>query len=90
MKNSRLFLIAAIAVLLALSTLPSLSQESSISSTMAAVEDLAIGGSHWRTYSRKALHQGLTGTWTVEARDAEGNVLASSTFTCVAAPGEGE
>ena len=47
--------------------------------------DLAIGGSHWRTYSRKTLHRGLTGQWTVEARDEGGNLLASATFTCTAA-----
>jgi hypothetical protein len=44
--------------------------------------DLGIGGSHWRTYSRKMLHPGLAGQWTAEARDMTGRVLAKSTFTC--------
>lgn len=46
---------------------------------------LTLGGSHWRTYSRKTLPPGSTGQWAVEARDAEDRVLARSEFTCVAA-----
>jgi hypothetical protein len=42
---------------------------------------LSIGGAHWRTYSRKNLYKGSVGSWVVEARDADGNVLASSEFT---------
>ncbi|HXV76832.1 MAG TPA: DUF2914 domain-containing protein [Candidatus Polarisedimenticolaceae bacterium] len=44
--------------------------------------ELPIGGSHWRTHSRKTLY-GL-GPWTVEAWDARGRVLASVSFRCVA------
>lgn len=42
---------------------------------------LPLGGAHWRTHSRKTLWG--TGRWTVEARDAEGNVLARASFACV-------
>lgn len=44
---------------------------------------LALGGPHWRTYSRKTLHAGSAGPWRVEARDADGHVLAAVDFTCV-------
>jgi len=50
--------------------------------------DLSIGGSHWRTFSEKTLHTGMTGEWSVEARDMAGNVLATSTFVCEPASGE--
>jgi hypothetical protein len=43
---------------------------------------LTLGGAHWRTWSRKTLHPGSAGTWTVEARDGAGNVLATGTFVC--------
>jgi cytoskeleton protein RodZ len=43
---------------------------------------LKLGGSHWRTHSRKTLFPGSAGSWTVEARDAAGNLLARSDFTC--------
>jgi transcriptional regulator with XRE-family HTH domain len=43
---------------------------------------LKIGGASWRTYSSKALRSGSSGRWAVEARDAEGRVLARSEFTC--------
>ena len=46
---------------------------------------LKIGGPHWRTQSRWSLRQGSAGRWTVEARDAEGRVLATSAFTCLPA-----
>lgn len=45
---------------------------------------LTIGGSHWRTYSRKTMHPGSTGEWVVEARDADGEVLSRGEFRCVA------
>jgi nucleotide-binding universal stress UspA family protein len=45
--------------------------------------DLAIGGSHWRTHSRLELPRGATGTWTVEARDLDGRILAREEFLCV-------
>ena len=46
---------------------------------------LTLGGSHWRTFSRKTLPPGSTGAWAVEARDSEDRVLARAEFTCVAA-----
>jgi transcriptional regulator with XRE-family HTH domain len=46
--------------------------------------DLPIGGSHWRTFSRLRLPEGATGPWTVEARDADGRLLAREEFLCVA------
>lgn len=49
---------------------------------------LSIGGSHWRTYSHKTLHPGSVGSWTVEVRDAAGEVLARSQFTCTPAMAE--
>ena len=48
---------------------------------------LTLGGPHWRTWTRKTLHPGSAGTWTVEARDEAGNVLATATFVC-ATPGD--
>jgi hypothetical protein len=45
--------------------------------------DLELGGSHWRTHSRKTLWG--TGQWAVEARDREGRILARSEFVCVPA-----
>jgi hypothetical protein len=49
---------------------------------------LAVGGSRWRTWSRKTLHPGSAGAWAVEARDRDGNVLARETFACTAASEE--
>jgi cytoskeletal protein RodZ len=46
--------------------------------------DLPIGGSHWRTFSRLRLPGGATGPWTVEARDADGRLLAREEFLCIA------
>ena len=45
--------------------------------------DLRIGGPHWRTFSRYTLREGSSGTWTVEARDETGRVLAREEFLCV-------
>ena len=50
-----------------------------------AVAELNVDGAYWRTQSRRPLPEGSTGDWTVEARDAEGHVIASVGFTCVAA-----
>ena len=50
-----------------------------------AVAELNVNGANWRTQSRRPLAAGSTGDWTVEARDAEGHVIASAGFTCVAA-----
>ena len=44
---------------------------------------LRIGGSSWRTYSAKTLRSGSSGAWAVEARDAEGRVLARREFASV-------
>jgi hypothetical protein len=51
--------------------------------------ELKVDGSPWRTYSHKTLHAGSRGSWTVEARDEQGRVLARETFECAApdAPG---
>ena len=46
---------------------------------------LTLGGSHWRTYSRKTMHPGSVGDWVVEARDDADRVLARAEFTCVPA-----
>jgi len=46
---------------------------------------LALGGPHWRTFSRKTLYPGSVGKWVVEARDADGRVLARAEFECVPA-----
>ena len=44
--------------------------------------ELTLGGSHWRTHSRKTLWPGSAGSWTVEARDADGRVISSRSFDC--------
>ena len=49
---------------------------------MENVIPLRIGqGSPWRTWSRKTIPSDWTGQWTFEARDASGNVIATTTFT---------
>jgi len=47
--------------------------------------ELTLGGSHWRTHSRRFLDPGLTGRWVVEARRPDGEVLARQEFLCVPA-----
>jgi hypothetical protein len=42
--------------------------------------DLPIKGRHWRTYSKKTIEKGKVGTWRVEARDGDGNVLKKVDF----------
>jgi transcriptional regulator with XRE-family HTH domain len=42
--------------------------------------ELPLGGRSWRTHSRARL--GRAGPWTIEARDEEGRVLASTTIRC--------
>jgi len=42
---------------------------------------LNIGGSPWRTYSRKTIPADWTGEWKVEVKDSAGTVLATKTFT---------
>ena len=44
---------------------------------------LAIGGSPWRTFSRRLLPQGTSGPWTAEARGVDGRLLARQEFRCV-------
>ena len=46
---------------------------------------LAVGSAHWRTWSKKTLYPGSAGSWSVEARDRDGQVLASVSFTCTPA-----
>lgn len=45
--------------------------------------DLEIGGSHWRTYSRLDLPRRAIGSWAVEARRSDGQLLARQEFQCV-------
>ena len=42
--------------------------------------ELNIGGSPWRTYSRKTIPAGATGDWTLEVLGADGAKLGSKTF----------
>lgn len=41
---------------------------------------LSVAGPRWRTWSSKQILQDWTGSWKVEAVDADGNVLSSQTF----------
>jgi hypothetical protein len=43
--------------------------------------DLNIGGSPWRTYSRKTIGAGGSGEWTVQIKDDQGTTIATRTFT---------
>jgi len=43
-----------------------------------------LGGPHWRNSSRKTLGPGSEGSWIVEARDAQGRVVARTAFDCIA------
>ncbi len=45
------------------------------------VIELSVGGSPWRTWSRRTIPAEWTGAWTVEVLDAQGNVLATAEFT---------
>jgi hypothetical protein len=49
---------------------------------------LAVNASHWRTHSRRTLGEGSAGGWAVEARDAEGRVLARREFRCETGRGD--
>jgi cytoskeletal protein RodZ len=51
--------------------------------------ELELGGSHWRTYSRKTLPRGKLGPWAVELRDAAGRVRARQEFSCSATGSSG-
>ena len=41
---------------------------------------LSVEGPRWRTWSSKQILQDWTGSWRVEAVDADGHVLSSQTF----------
>jgi len=43
--------------------------------------ELTVGGSPWRTWSKKTIPADWTGAWRVEVRDAAGNVLETKQFT---------
>src|SRR5207244_13136675 len=43
--------------------------------------ELQVGGSPWRTWSRKTVPADWTGAWHVEVRDAAGTVLKRIDFT---------
>jgi len=43
--------------------------------------ELQVGGSPWRTWSRKNVPADWTGPWHVEVRDAAGNVVKRIDFT---------
>ena len=47
----------------------------------SATVDLTVGGSPWRTYSRRTIPAEWTGEWKVEVKDQTGKVLATKTFT---------
>ena len=42
--------------------------------------ELNVGGSPWRTYSRKTIPAGASGDWTLEVLGADGAKLASKTI----------
>jgi hypothetical protein len=42
--------------------------------------ELNVGGSPWRTYSRKTIPSGATGDWTLEVLGPDGAKLASKSF----------
>ncbi|MEO5566941.1 MAG: DUF2914 domain-containing protein [Gemmatimonadaceae bacterium] len=42
--------------------------------------ELTVGGSPWRTYSRKTIPSGATGDWTLEVWSADGTKLGSKSF----------
>lgn len=42
--------------------------------------ELNVGGSPWRTYSRKTIPAGATGDWTLEVWAADGAKLATKSF----------
>jgi DUF2914 family protein len=49
--------------------------------TQVADVELQVGGSPWRTWSRKTVPADWTGAWRVEIRDASGAVLKRIDFT---------
>jgi hypothetical protein len=49
--------------------------------TQVGDAELTIGGSPWRTWSRKSVPADATGAWHVEIRDASGRLLRRVDFT---------
>jgi hypothetical protein len=49
--------------------------------------ELRLGGSPWRTWSRKTIPADATGAWRVEVRNAAGDVLQRIEFTIGGATG---
>ena len=49
--------------------------------TQVADVELTVGGSPWRTWSKKTIPADFTGAWRVEVKDAAGNVLQTVQFT---------
>jgi hypothetical protein len=49
--------------------------------TQVADVELQVGGSPWRTWSKKTIPADWTGAWHVEIRDAAGTVLKRLDFT---------
>lgn len=49
--------------------------------TQVADVELHVGGSPWRTWSRKTVSPQATGAWSVEVRNAAGDVLQRIAFT---------
>ncbi len=47
---------------------------------------LRIGGSPWRTHSKKTLNAGSVGSWAVEVQDDAGRVVVRREFDCDPAP----
>ena len=43
--------------------------------------ELTVGGSPWRTWSRKTIPPDATGAWHVEVRDGSGNMIRRVDFT---------
>lgn len=43
--------------------------------------ELAVNGSHWRTWSYKTLYPGMAGEWRVEVQNSHGEVMGTYRFT---------
>ncbi len=52
-----------------------------VEDTQVGDVELQVGGSPWRTWSRKTVPADWTGAWHVEVRDAAGTVLKRIDFT---------
>lgn len=49
--------------------------------TLLAKVQLSVRSSLWRTWSKKWINPAMTGTWTVDIEDADGDVLKTLSFT---------